>query len=80
MQLPLLVCCRFKNDARYIGDYAYNKKHGDGTFIYPDGSKYEGNKFAYSSRSHNLFSHSKATDNCRHRKKQVRILSIVWIE
>lgn len=42
MQLSLIVYYRFKNEARYIGEYAYNKKHGDGTFIYPDGSKYEG--------------------------------------
>jgi radial spoke head protein 1 len=34
---------RFKNGARYIGEYVMNKKHGQGTFIYPDGSKYEGN-------------------------------------
>ena len=33
---------RFKNGARYIGEYVKNKKHGQGTFIYPDGSKYEG--------------------------------------
>uniref|UniRef100_A0A3Q2TMB2 Uncharacterized protein n=1 Tax=Fundulus heteroclitus TaxID=8078 RepID=A0A3Q2TMB2_FUNHE len=30
------------NGARYVGDYAQNKKHGQGTFFYPDGSKYEG--------------------------------------
>lgn len=34
---------KFKNGARYIGDYVKNKKHGQGTFIYPDGSRYEGN-------------------------------------
>ena len=33
---------RFKNGARYIGEWQKNKKHGQGTFIYPDGSKYEG--------------------------------------
>jgi len=33
---------RFKNGARYTGDWLKNKKHGNGTFIYPDGSKYEG--------------------------------------
>uniref|UniRef100_A0A8B9FMB0 Uncharacterized protein n=1 Tax=Amazona collaria TaxID=241587 RepID=A0A8B9FMB0_9PSIT len=33
---------RFKNGARYIGTYLQNKKHGQGTFFYPDGSKYEG--------------------------------------
>ena len=39
-----LVCfrLRFKNGARYIGEWRENKKHGEGTFIYPDGSKYEG--------------------------------------
>jgi len=35
-------CCRFKNGARYIGEWVNNKKHGQGLFIYPDGSKYEG--------------------------------------
>ena len=25
-----------------MGEYVKNKKHGQGTFIYPDGSKYEG--------------------------------------
>lgn len=33
---------RFKNGARYIGQYLQNKKHGHGVFFYPDGSKYEG--------------------------------------
>uniref|UniRef100_A0A2K6V6A7 Radial spoke head 1 homolog n=1 Tax=Saimiri boliviensis boliviensis TaxID=39432 RepID=A0A2K6V6A7_SAIBB len=33
---------RFKNGARYTGEYVRNKKHGQGTFIYPDGSRYEG--------------------------------------
>ncbi|XP_029311772.1 radial spoke head 1 homolog isoform X2 [Cottoperca gobio] len=33
---------RFKNGARYVGDYYQNMKHGQGTFSYPDGSKYEG--------------------------------------
>lgn len=33
---------RFKNGARYMGEYMKNKKHGQGVFIYPDGSKYEG--------------------------------------
>lgn len=38
------IIYRFKQGAgaRYIGEYAKNKKHGQGTFIYPDGSKYEG--------------------------------------
>lgn len=34
---------RFKNGARYIGEYYQNLKHGQGIFYYPDGSKYEGN-------------------------------------
>ena len=40
----LLFVDRFKQGAgaRYIGEYSKNKKHGQGTFIYPDGSKYEG--------------------------------------
>uniref|UniRef100_A0A8D2CYI7 Radial spoke head 1 homolog n=1 Tax=Sciurus vulgaris TaxID=55149 RepID=A0A8D2CYI7_SCIVU len=33
---------KFKNGARYVGEYVRNKKHGQGTFIYPDGSRYEG--------------------------------------
>lgn len=33
---------KFKNGARYTGQYLKNKKHGQGTFIYPDGSRYEG--------------------------------------
>ncbi|KAG9329652.1 hypothetical protein JZ751_003360 [Albula glossodonta] len=33
---------RFKNGARYVGEYYMNKKHGQGTFYYPDGSRYEG--------------------------------------
>lgn len=33
---------RFKNGARYIGEYYQNMKHGHGLFHYPDGSKYEG--------------------------------------
>uniref|UniRef100_A0A8C8SMG9 Radial spoke head 1 homolog n=1 Tax=Pelusios castaneus TaxID=367368 RepID=A0A8C8SMG9_9SAUR len=33
---------RFKNGARYIGEFVENKKHGQGVFMYPDGSKYEG--------------------------------------
>lgn len=44
---------RFKNGARYIGEWIKNKKHGQGTFIYPDGSKYEGicNKTACSNQN-----------------------------
>ena len=37
-----IVYYRFKNGARYTGEWLKNKKHGQGTFIYPDGSKYEG--------------------------------------
>ncbi|KAG8518593.1 Radial spoke head 1 [Galemys pyrenaicus] len=33
---------KFKNGARYTGEYVMNKKHGHGTFVYPDGSRYEG--------------------------------------
>lgn len=39
---------KFKNGARYVGEYFKNKKHGQGTFIYPDGSKYEGKIFSQS--------------------------------
>ena len=42
LNLPIF---RLKNGARYIGEWSKNKKHGQGTFIYPDGSKYEGNLF-----------------------------------
>lgn len=42
---PLWSPFRFKQGAgaRYIGEYSKNKKHGQGVFIYPDGSRYEGN-------------------------------------
>eukprot|EP00128_Syssomonas_multiformis_P008024 Colp12_sorted_trinity150504_noHs@16594 len=33
---------KFKNGARYIGEYKEGKKHGNGVLVYPDGSKYEG--------------------------------------
>lgn len=33
---------RFKNGARYDGTYEDNKRQGQGTFYYPDGSTYEG--------------------------------------
>lgn len=33
---------RFRNGACYTGEYLQNKKHGQGIFYYPDGSKYEG--------------------------------------
>ena len=32
----------FKDGHRYEGNYANNKKHGHGVFLYPDGSKYDG--------------------------------------
>lgn len=38
----LFYSFRFKNGARYMGEWNKGKKHGQGTFIYPDGSKYEG--------------------------------------
>lgn len=33
---------RFKKGGKYEGSYANGKKHGEGTFYYPDGSKYTG--------------------------------------
>ena len=36
---------RWKNGARYAGDYADNLRQGQGLFVYPDGSKYKGEKF-----------------------------------
>ena len=42
IQLKWQGTYKFKSGARYIGDYDDNKKHGQGTFYYPDGSKYEG--------------------------------------
>ena len=39
---PLQGTYKFKSGARYIGEYMDNKKHGQGTFHYPDGSKFEG--------------------------------------
>lgn len=33
---------RFKKGGKYVGNYANNKKHGEGTFFYPDGTKYVG--------------------------------------
>lgn len=38
---------RFKNGARYIGEYYMNLKHGQGVFYYPDGSKYDGERLLY---------------------------------
>lgn len=39
---------KFKSGHRYEGDYVRNKKHGQGIFHYPDGSKYDGTHFKYS--------------------------------
>ena len=33
---------RFRNGARYVGQYSQNQKHGKGIFYYPDGSVYDG--------------------------------------
>ena len=33
---------RFHNGGKYTGSYMNGKKHGEGTFFYPDGSKYIG--------------------------------------
>ena len=35
---------KFKSGARYVGNYEDNMKSGEGTFYYPDGSKYEGKR------------------------------------
>ena len=35
---------KFKSGARYVGNYEDNLKSGEGTFYYPDGSKYEGKR------------------------------------
>lgn len=37
-----MSCCRFASGALYDGEYRLGKKHGRGTFIYSDGSKYSG--------------------------------------
>lgn len=41
-RLVLSLVNRFKNGARYDGFYRENKKHGTGTFYYPDGAVYQG--------------------------------------
>ena len=56
---------KFKSGARYIGEYLENKKHGHGTFYYPDGSKYEGKKYIF----HNFCMHGT--------KDQFNLLSLV---
>jgi len=33
---------KFKNGAKYSGNYVNNLREGEGTFLYPDGSKYQG--------------------------------------
>ncbi len=43
--LSLSLTSRFKNGARYLGEYMENRKHGTGTFYYLDGSRYEGTLF-----------------------------------
>ena len=48
LQYGYLICeinLIFQNRARYVGFYKANKKHGSGTFYYPDGSIYEGEWF-----------------------------------
>jgi len=34
--------CRFVTGAMYDGEWLDNKKHGQGTYHYTDGSRYEG--------------------------------------
>ena len=34
--------CRFANGATYDGEWKSGRKHGNGVFMYPDGSKYDG--------------------------------------
>ena len=36
---------KFKSGTQYEGDYVQNKKHGQGLFYYPDGSKYDGKSY-----------------------------------
>lgn len=38
-----VLICSFANGAKYEGGWKNGKKHGNGTFTYPDKSKYEGN-------------------------------------
>lgn len=43
---------KFKNGARYTGEWYMNLKHGQGTFYYPDGSRYEGKSLSILSQVH----------------------------
>ena len=38
----ILPISRFQKGGQYTGSYLNGRKHGEGTFHYPDGSKYEG--------------------------------------
>jgi len=40
--VALSVHCRFVTGAVYDGEWLDNKKHGQGTYLYTDGSRYEG--------------------------------------
>lgn len=39
---PAILFHRFKNGGKYVGEYSYGKRQGEGTIYYPDGSRYEG--------------------------------------
>ena len=41
-QVILSSSCVFQSGAQYVGQYDKNKKHGSGTFYYPDGSVFKG--------------------------------------
>jgi len=40
--VALAAHCRFVTGAVYDGEWLDNKKHGQGTYLYTDGSRYEG--------------------------------------
>ncbi len=42
--------------ARYIGEYSKNLKHGQGTMVYPDGSRYKGKTLFLTKRSRKISS------------------------
>uniref|UniRef100_A0A673N810 Radial spoke head 1 homolog n=1 Tax=Sinocyclocheilus rhinocerous TaxID=307959 RepID=A0A673N810_9TELE len=48
---------KFKNGARYIGEWYMNLKHGQGTFYYPDGSKYEGSLVDDQRQGHGVYTY-----------------------
>ncbi|XP_076841636.1 radial spoke head 1 homolog isoform X3 [Brachyhypopomus gauderio] len=48
---------RFKNGARYIGEYYMNMKHGQGIFYYPDGSVYEGSWVDDQRQGHGIYTY-----------------------